>query len=263
MRDTLFAKYYNYVKGFEEGGRLSPMLKLKLEHSVRVADNARVIAEYNNFSVNEIWLSEVCGLFHDVGRFRQLRQYATFRDADSINHGECGYEVLLDMGWLELLPEKAAECVLKATRYHNAKEIPEYITDGDILRYLHVVRDSDKLDIYYVFYDAIKYNKLEKYPEIVHNLDLTSAATEEIVDSILDNPYKSIDYCAAKSMADFLLIPVQWSYDLHSAGSYRVMHERGIMHNMREIIPNITDRKISAILDGAIQNIVRQVESFV
>ena len=55
-------------------------------------------------------------------------------------------------------------------------------------------------------------------------------------------------------MADFLLIPVQWSYDLHSFGSYKILVERGLLAHMKEIMPNIHDEKIAKIIDNAIIN---------
>lgn len=254
VRDMLFCKYDEYVATFEINGVLDAMSQLKVEHSKRVAENARLIAGYNGFSKSMVVLAEVCGLLHDIGRYRQLKKYGTFKDIESINHGECGYEVLLELGWLDVLPEKSKYSVLISTRYHNAKSLPEDIEDETFLTFLKLVRDSDKLDIYYVFYDALKNGHLKKYPEIVHNLDLDVPAAEKIVDSILKDPHVPISYNEAKSMADFLLIPVQWSYDLHSFGSYKILVERGLLAHMKEIMPNIHDEKIAKIIDNAIIN---------
>ncbi len=252
MRDKLFIKYDEYVKTFQRDGKLGPMLQLKFAHSKRVAENARQIADYNGFSENMVVLAEVCGLFHDIGRYRQLEEFGTFRDADSINHGECGFEVLLELGWLEVLPAKARDCILKSTRYHNALHIPDQIVDETILTFLKLVRDSDKLDIYYVFYDAINNNNLEKYPEIVHNLEVDAEPTPEIVDAILEDPFKPISYLDAKSMIDFLLIPIQWSYDLHSFGSYKILIEKNLLQHMKDIIPLNGNEKVERIIDNAL-----------
>ena len=260
VRDILFCKYDEYVATFEINGALDAMSQLKVEHSKRVAENARLIADYNGFSKSMVILAEVCGLLHDIGRYRQLKKYGTFKDVESINHGEYGYEVLLELGWLELLPDKSKECVLISTRYHNAKSLPEDIDDEMLLTFLKLVRDSDKLDIYYVFYDALKKGHLKKYPEIVHDLDVNIPAADKIVESILKNPHIPISYSEAKSMADFLLIPVQWSYDLHSFGSYKILVERELLDHMKEIMPNMHDEKIAKIVDNAIINAQQSLE---
>ena len=260
-RDILFSKYEEYVATFARNGELSPMSLLKLEHSRRVAENARLIADFNGFTENMVVLAEVCGLLHDIGRYKQLQEYGTFKDAKSINHGEYGYKVLLELGWLDMLPEKSRECVLITTRLHNGKVIPETVTDEIILTFLKLVRDSDKLDIYYVLCDVVKNRNLEKYPEIMHNLEINVGASPGIVDSILENPEAPISYNDAKSMADFLLIAVQWSYDLHSFGSYKMMFERRLLEQVMEIMPNMEDTKISGILNSAIANVRTALEN--
>ena len=254
-RDIIFSKYDEYVASFMRDGVLDPMSELKFEHSRRVAKNARLIADYNGFTESMVVLAEVCGLLHDIGRYRQLQEYGTFNDLLSINHGECGYEVLLELGWLDILPEKSRECVLTATRLHNGKTIPDVIDDETILIFLKLVRDSDKLDIYYVLYDALKYKNYEKYPQIVRNLEIDVAASRTIVNSITENPTHPINYNDAKSLTDFLLIAVQWSYDLHSFGSYKIMLERQLLEKVMEIMPGMDDAKISGILYNAISNV--------
>jgi hypothetical protein len=46
----------------------------------------------------ETRLAEAIGLCHDVGRFRQVTVYRTFRDHDSVDHGRLGVEELLAAG---------------------------------------------------------------------------------------------------------------------------------------------------------------------
>ncbi len=259
VRDKLFSKYDAYVDSFRSAGQLDPMSQLKVEHSKRVAANAKLIADYNGFTETMIVLAEVCGLLHDVGRYGQLKRYGTFKDADSINHGEFGYTELLRLGWLEQLPQKVQECVLVATRLHNVREIPLELEDETLLTFLKLVRDSDKLDIYYVFYDAIKNNNLQKYPEIVHNLDLESEPTPSIVDSLLTDPMHAISYKEAKSMADFLLIQVQWSYDMHSLGSYKIMSERELLPRMTRIMPHMQNPRVTQIFEAAIGNVAKSL----
>ena len=84
-------EFKEYVKSYNPEDE---KIKLKISHIERVATNARKIAETLNLSKEDIELAELIGLLHDIGRFEQVRIYHTFVDKDSINHGECGVNIL-------------------------------------------------------------------------------------------------------------------------------------------------------------------------
>ena len=54
-----------------------------------------MIAEYLGLAEEQVKLAELIGLFHDLGRFEQVRLADTFSDKDSgINHAEQSNKVL-------------------------------------------------------------------------------------------------------------------------------------------------------------------------
>ena len=62
-----------YAKRFADAdGTLHPMQQLKLAHSLRVAKNARLIAEGLAWAAPQVALAEIIGLLHDTGRFPQF-----------------------------------------------------------------------------------------------------------------------------------------------------------------------------------------------
>lgn len=71
-------------------------IKLKIDHTYRVADLCDRIARSLNLSEDDIDLAWLIGMLHDVGRFEQLRNYGTFSDADSIDHAHYAVEILFD-----------------------------------------------------------------------------------------------------------------------------------------------------------------------
>ena len=59
-------------------------IKLKIDHTYRVAELCERIAKAEQMEKTEVDLAWLLGMLHDVGRFEQLRRYGTFSDADSI-----------------------------------------------------------------------------------------------------------------------------------------------------------------------------------
>lgn len=59
----------------------NPRIALKLDHSLRVAQVCRRIAQSEGFSGQDCNLAWLVGLLHDIGRFEQLRRWNTFSDA--------------------------------------------------------------------------------------------------------------------------------------------------------------------------------------
>ena len=56
-------------------------------------------------------LALLCALFHDIGRFEQLKQYDTFLDHKSVDHASLSCRVLRENHVLDRLPETDTEAV--------------------------------------------------------------------------------------------------------------------------------------------------------
>lgn len=75
-----------------------PKIKLKIDHTYRVADLCERIAKSLKLSQEDIDLAWLSGMLHDIGRFEQLRRYHTFSDAQSIDHAKFAVELLYEDG---------------------------------------------------------------------------------------------------------------------------------------------------------------------
>ena len=106
-------------------GKVGELAKLKLEHSFNVASECREIATELGWDKKDIITAETLGLFHDVGRYPQLAKYCTFSDPDSINHGECGYQTVLEQGVFSILEDIDRMRILDGIRHHNARIVPD------------------------------------------------------------------------------------------------------------------------------------------
>lgn len=149
-------------------------IRLKIEHTYRVADLCDKIAKnlgLSNYDIDMAWL---IGMLHDVGRFEQLRKYGTFSDADSIDHAHYAAEILFDNGkiagyignngnicnFTEVCNDAGNDGSLtdigitrKAIWNHSAYRIEEDLSERALM-FCNIIRDADKIDIFKVINDT-------------------------------------------------------------------------------------------------------------
>ncbi len=130
-------------------------IRLKIDHTYRVAENAERIAESIGLDERGIFLAFAMGMLHDFGRFEQVKRYGTFIDRKSIDHAELGADLLFRDGFIrdffdeEDLDQDTADLIEKVIRLHNKLALPEGLTDKEI-QFCNLIRDADKIDIFRV-----------------------------------------------------------------------------------------------------------------
>ncbi len=125
-----------------------PKVKLKIDHTYRVAGLCGRIARSLNLPPEEVDLAWLCGILHDVGRFEQLRRFGTFDDSRSIDHAAASAEVLFDRGGIrDYLEDDAEDALLRtAVANHSAYRLPADL-DPRTRQFCDILRDADKIDI--------------------------------------------------------------------------------------------------------------------
>lgn len=77
-------------------------IRLKIEHTYRVAAHCEQIAkslvQSEGLTKQDIDMAWFLGMFHDIGRFEQVRRYGTFYDADSIDHAALSADIIFGTG---------------------------------------------------------------------------------------------------------------------------------------------------------------------
>jgi len=179
-------------------------LQSKIEHTMRVVVNARAIAEALDMSDEQRVLAEVLGLFHDLGRFPQLENHATFRDGASFDHAAMSVRVLDEEDRWRHFTEREHAILATAIRNHNKLAIPEECT-GDELFYSRLIRDADKLD-------AMK-KAAEGHFFTLLNLDEDGGVSPSIREAILNR--RCAHYTDIQSHPDIILSIVAQIYDVN------------------------------------------------
>lgn len=120
----------------------------KQRHSLRVMEISKQIAEGLELNKDEIELATLIGLLHDIARFEQRKLYETFHDTKSFDHGDYGEKILEKDMRKYIETDEYDEIIKKAVRNHNKFKIEEGLSEKENL-FSKIVRDADKLDIFY------------------------------------------------------------------------------------------------------------------
>ena len=237
-------KFIEYVKDYEID---NPRILLKREHSFRVSEICRMIAEENNENPD---LAELIGMLHDIGRFEQLKIYDTFDDSISIDHANFGVEVLKKDDFIKEFvdDEEYIQTVYIAIENHNKLYIDDRVV-GLNLEQSRIVRDADKIDILNIL-SFETFDTLYKEENIVD---------EEISDKVYNGllNYEYMPNNVRVTNLDKYLFSLSYVFDIHYAISFKILKE----HNyINRILDRLTG---SSINNEKIEEIRKSINKYV
>ncbi len=207
---------------------------LKVEHTEHVCRNIVAIAGGSSLSEDQVRLAEAVALFHDVGRFRQYMKYKTFRDAVSINHGLLGSKILIEENLLQRLPGDEQQLIIQAVKFHNAFAIPAMLP-GDIILFLKLIRDADKVDIFRVFIKYYESPQEERASATAFSVPDTPEYSAVMISCIKNR--KVASYANIRTENDFKLMKLSWVYDMHFNESVRLLVEGDYVNSIINKLP--------------------------
>lgn len=239
----LLSWFRAYVGEFADGdGVLSAPLELKRLHSLSVADNARCISRELRAGPLQVQLASAAGLLHDTGRFTQFSQYRSFRDQDTIDHGEAGYAVLKRVLSGLVSVDSDRDQLLFAVRYHNRRT--ELIPPGASPAHDHLlrlVRDADKIDIMETVLKSVDEDGFRALPTMLPNIKLSRELTPLVLAQAVNRGPLSTE--SLGTLGDFLLMMSTWFYDLNYAPSRQLVGQRGILAHLRGELPDTPETR--------------------
>ena len=254
MRVRLHAAAEKWLRGYidsfrDEKGALHPLMEVKRTHSLRVRDNASMIASGLGWSGELLECGLTAALLHDTGRFPQFAGWGTYYDGASLDHGDLGEKTLR-----ELFPSGEAdsagrwEDILLAVRLHNKKELPKEIPSS-ALPLVRIVRDSDKLDVFRLVRTHVEENRIN---ELLPRIAPAGGYSETLVREVASEGRGS--YSNVRSLSDFLLVQLSWVFDLNFAPSFRMLRSEGVLSWMEGILPP------EETVNGFIRSVLRHAE---
>lgn len=211
-----------------------PAIALKLDHTRRVADNARTIARALGWAEDDVLLAETLGWLHDVGRFDQYAEFGHYHDATSFDHGLRGFDVLRPAPLLSPLTEPHRNALLEGIRHHNARSIPGSVSPL-ALPFLKLIRDADKLDIYRVVAEEIERDGFRELASMWPHIDLDGPVNPALLREVRSQP--SVDVAILRSLADFIVLQISWVRDLNCAPSFAMVRDRRLLEALAAHLP--------------------------
>lgn len=224
--DRIKAKqvFHKYVENYNSSDE---KIKLKIEHTYRVCELCEQIAESLKLSQEEIDLAWLLGLLHDIGRFEQVKRYGTFNDAQSINHGKLGVEILFNEGKIRdfIDDDFEDELIRDVIDCHNDYRIPKELSER-IVMFSNILRDADKVDIF-------KVNTIVPL-ETIYNVTQNEILNSEISPAVF-NSFKYKDTILRKlkkTAADTLVGQISLVFGLVYDESIRITAEQGYLEKL-------------------------------
>lgn len=205
-------------------------VKLKIDHTYRVAALCEKIAESIELTREEIDFAWFTGLLHDVGRFEQLKNYGTFNDAQSIDHALYGAKILFDDGRISdyivtPLDSEQKEFLRKVLSCHSAYRIPEDYNKREKM-FADILRDADKIDILKVNVDV----PLEE----IYNVTSEELRTSEVTEAVMENfsEKRATPRMLKRTPVDNVVGHISLVYELVYPISLKIVEEQGYLDKL-------------------------------
>lgn len=247
--DLIFFKkwFSDYCKSFYSSDiEDQKNIHLKEQHTFNVCRNIIEIAKGLSLGNDQIMLAEAVALFHDIGRFPQYAKYKTFKDSISVNHGLLGAQTLIEEKILEKLPDVEQELIVQSVKFHNAFSIPK-IEKKDIVFFIKLIRDADKLDIWRVFIEYYEGPEENRASAVGLGLPDMPEYSEDVLSYLFKKHIVSIS--KIKTLNDFKLLQLSWIYDMNFKPSVRFLLERDYIDRITARLPQTEEiRKASFFL---------------
>lgn len=222
MIDILNAEM-EFLKYTEQFDLNNQHIKGKQEHSLRVMEISKRIAESLQLNKEEVELAMLIGVLHDIARFEQYTIYGTFRDFDSIDHGDYGVQILEKDIRKYIKVNKYDEIIRKAVKNHNKYKIEEGLSREEEL-FAKIIRDADKIDI---IYEAVEtFWKEEKDVIEIENGKLSDKMLKDFYSYRVSNSLNSV------SKADHILRYSSFIFDIYFKCSFEILKENDNLNKM-------------------------------
>jgi hypothetical protein len=230
----------NYAAGFYgDDDFVNSSLKLKYEKTLRVCREMQFLTDELGLAENQKLIADCVALFHDVGRFKQFIKYGMYNDVKTVNHSLLGLEVLKEEKVLEDVEKNERELIEKAIEYHGIKQLPDNL-NGDCLLFSNLIRDADKLDIFYV---AIEYYRegdkgQEKFLQAL-GVPIEPGYSPALAEAVLLG--KQVDYNYVRTLDDMKLLQVAWIYDVNFPATIERIKQRKFLDTLFDFLPQTED----------------------
>lgn len=223
-------KYRELKKWFDSYTKIFAMknkedqknINLKINHSRRVTKDMEEIIKDFKMTEEEKYLARIIALYHDIGRFKQYKEYQTFSDYKSEDHGSLGVEVIKENKLIDDIDQDYQNIIYKAIEHHNKAKIDKDHFDNEKeIFFAELIRDADKLDIFNIFVNRYKKGGQENF---IIKLSTEPKISDEVYNKVLKK--EAINYDKLETLNDLKMMQLTWIYDINFEETIEIIKER-------------------------------------
>lgn len=257
-RKNVINAFAEYVRNYDPSDE---KIKLKIDHTYRVAGLCQRIAESLGLSEPDVDIAWLLGMLHDIGRLEQIRRFGTFNDAQSVDHAEFGADLLFKEGLIRKFAEgyyeecelaepenQEDEQIIKnnehhnkdtgllemAIRQHNKYRVKEDLTERQRM-FCDILRDADKVDIFKLNADIPM--------EIIYDVTTEELKNGIITKEVLESFYKkeTVLKSVRRSAVDHIVGHISLLFELVYKESYRQAKEQGYVYKLLDFKSDVPE----------------------
>ncbi len=199
-----------------------------------MADFSVQLADKLEFSFEDQKLVYFIGLFHDVGRFRQLVEFDTFNDTKSVDHAEYSVDVLNEKGVFEKFKIENVDVVITAIQNHNKLQLPEKLPEHE-LKFAKLIRDADKIDILKVLTEYYSKRNGVANHTLTWELPKGSSVSKSVSKEILNEKLVSKENVVSE--IDVKIMQMSWVYDFNYRHSFEHLLKNRFLETIYSTLP--------------------------
>lgn len=229
-------------------------IELKRNHTFRVCAEMQELTQSLRLSSSDARIAAVIALFHDLGRFEQYAIYRKYADAHSADHAELGVTTLQREGVLDFLDASIREIIYKAISCHNRPALPADENERTLF-FSKLIRDADKLDIYWLVTDYYLKPPGESSAAISTNLPDSPGFSDEIFQQVLAG--KIVNYRKLKNINDFKILQAGWIYDINFTPTLKKIQDKKYLQSLQSVLP--ADARLDHLFKKLLAHLAEQI----
>ena len=189
-KEHYISLFNKYVKQFDLKNK---KIMGKFHHTYRVCEYATDIARSLGMTDDDIILTYVCALFHDIARFEQWKCYETYNDSNSFDHGNVGEKIAKEILSDVIDDKEVLDIILISVKNHNKIKVEEGLTERQLI-FSNIIRDADKLDIMMEQANSINDNIYDIKTEIIESINTERLVPNGIVKTDIDTVFRTLSF---------------------------------------------------------------------
>lgn len=212
-----------FIKYTEKFNLENENIEGKQQHSIRVMKISEQLATSMKLKKEQVQLATLIGLLHDIARFEQYTKYKTFKDSESLDHGDYAIEILFKNGTIRkyIETDEYDNIIKQAIKNHNKFKIEDGLSEEKKL-FAKLIRDADKIDIIFEMTDIFWKGKEDE----VNNSKISEEMWNCVLERKLFKRKKGVNITGIDNVISVIL----FIFDINFKESLEILYKKNYIN---------------------------------